>query len=301
MPNASPAIDRVHAGRRFHRRARSVARWVAVSAIVLALVPGANASDVTARFSGHSAGSSATIDHGAWSRLLAAYVKPSPNGLNLVDYKAFKSAGQRDLKDYVARLEAANPSTLDRPEQFAYWANLYNAKTIDIVLDHYPVGSIREIEIGGGLFGLIKKSVGAGGPWKAEVLKVSGTPLSLDDIEHKILRPVFKDPRVHYSVNCASRGCPNLGVEAFTGAKLDAQLDEAARAFVNHPRGIEVAGGAVTASSIYDWFQSDFGGSAASVLAHVRKYAAPDFAQKLGGLSSIASYQYDWKLNDIAR
>ncbi len=301
MSSALSTITLVHS-RPWPRRTRALAGLLAATATAfLAFAPGASANDVTTKFSAHAAGSAVTVDHSAWSRLLATYVKPTPDGLNQVDFKAFKASGQRELKDYVARLEANDPAKLDRPEQFAFWANLYNAKTIDIVLDHYPVGSIREIEIGGGLFGFIKKSVGAGGPWKAQVLKVSGASLSLDDIEHNILRPVFKDPRVHYSVNCASRGCPNLGVEAFTGATLEAQLDAGARAFVNHPRGIAVAGGSITASSIYDWFQSDFGGSAAGVLDHVRKYATPELAQKLSGLSAIASYDYDWKLNDIAR
>jgi hypothetical protein len=261
----------------------------------------AAAATVTEAFSAHAAGSTMTVDHAAWDGLLKSYVKPSADGVNRVDYAAFKAAGHKPLKDYVSRLEATDPVKLDRPEQFAFWANLYNAKTIDIILDHYPVASIRDISIGGGLVGLLKKSVGAGGPWKAEVSKVNGRALTLDNIEHDILRPVFKDPRVHYSVNCASYGCPNLGTEAFTGARLDMQLDAGARAFVNHPRGIAVEGGKITASSIYDWFQADFGGSAASVLAHVRKYATADTAKKIEALSAIDAYQYDWKLNDIAR
>ena len=273
-----------------------------LAAVAFIVAPAtSSAADATATFSAHTAGSAVTVDHSAWNTLLGTYVKPAPDGVNLVDYKAFKAAGHKDLKSYVARLEATDPSKLDRPEQFAYWANLYNAKTIDIVLDHYPVGSIREIEIGSGLLGFIKKSVGVGGPWKAQVMKVSGQSLSLDDIEHKILRPVHKDPRVHYAVNCSSYGCPNLGTEAFTGAKLDAQLDAAARGFINHPRGIDVKAGSVTASSIYEWFQSDFGDGTTGVFNHVRKYASPELTQKLAGVSTISSYQYDWKLNDIAR
>lgn len=269
--------------------------------VVVAGAVTASAKDATAAFSAYTAGSTAVVDHSAWGRLLATHVKPAPDGINLVDYKGFKAAGHADLKAYVARLEAVDPSKLDRPEQFAYWANLYNAKTIDVVLDHYPVASIREIEIGSGLLGLLKKSVGFGGPWKAKIMTVAGQSLSLDDIEHAIMRPVFKDPRVHYAVNCASYGCPNLGTEALTGAKLETQLDAAARAFVNHPRGIDVKDGKVTASSIYDWFVADFGGSAAGVLEHVRKYAVPELAAKLAGVTSIASYDYDWKLNDIVR
>ena len=87
------------------------------------------------------------------------------------------------------------------------------------------------------------------------------TDLSLDDIEHGILRPIFRDPRVHYAVNCASIGCPNLRLDAFTGANLDKELDAGARDYINSPRGLAFPGGKTTASSIYKWFQEDFGGN----------------------------------------
>jgi len=241
-------------------------------------------------------GSSATVDHSVWDRLLKTYVKKGSDGLNRVDYAAFKKDGQADLKAYIKRLEAIDPATLDRPEQFALLANLYNAKTVDIVLDHYPVKSIKDISLGGGLLGVFTS-----GPWKAKVLKMKGVDLSLDDIEHGMLRPVFKDPRVHYAVNCASVGCPNLGTEAFTGAKLEAQLDAAARAYVNNPRGVDPKPAGLTVSSIYNWYQADFGGSEEGVIAHLRAYAAPALARKLARTTSINEYHYDWSLNDIKR
>jgi len=213
-----------------------------------------------------------------------------------VDYSAFKSTGHGDLKLYIREVQKVDPRTLNRAEQFALLANLYNAKTIDIVLDHYPVRSIKDISLGGGLFAAV-----TGGPWKAKVVKVNRVDLSLDDIEHGILRPVFKDPRVHYAVNCASIGCPNLQTEAFTGAALEAQLDAAARAYVNHPRGISVRSGSLNTSSIYSWFKADFGGSDAGVIAHARKYANPDLSAKLKGMTSIDGHAYDWSLNDVKR
>jgi hypothetical protein len=243
-----------------------------------------------------AATSAQPIDHAAWDRLLKTYVRPDADGLNRVDYAAFKRDGQAALKDYIAKLEAVDPATLPRPEQFALLANLYNAKTADIVLDHYPVKSIRDISLGGGLLGVF-----TGGPWKAKALEMKGVELSLDDIEHGMLRPVFKDPRVHYAVNCASVGCPNLGTEAFTGDQLDAQLDAAARAYVNHPRGADPKPDGLVVSSIYDWYQQDFGGSEDGVIAHLKTYADPALAQKLEGTTSIADYAYDWSLNDIAR
>lgn len=252
----------------------------------------AAAASVADLYGQHAQGSSATVDHGAWDKLLKTYVVPGSDGVNRVRYARFKSEGHAALKAYVAALEKVDVATLDRQEQFAFWANLYNAKTIDVVLDKYPVKSIKDISLGGGLLTLV-----TGGPWKAKVVKVKGQELSLDDIEHGILRPGFKDPRVHYAVNCASFGCPNLGIEAFTGAKLDAQLDAGARAYVNHPRGFSTLS-EVTASSIYDWFKADFGGSDKGVLAHVRKYASPDLAARLDAVSGIDRYVYDWSLNE---
>lgn len=268
----------------------------AIAAAATALAAQPAAASPTETFARHSPSATATIDHSAWNGLLQTYVVAGADGVNRVDYARFKKDGHAALKAYLGQLTATDPSRLDRPEQFAYWANLYNAKTIDIVLDKYPVRSIKDINLGGGLVALV-----TGGPWKAKVVKVSGQDLSLDDIEHAILRPVFKDPRVHYAVNCASFGCPNLGREAFTGARLDMQLDQAARSFVNHPRGIAIDGGKVKASSIYDWFKEDFGGSDAGVLAHIAKYAEPALKEKLEGITKIADFDYDWSLNDVTR
>ena len=250
------------------------------------------------KFSQHSAGSSVTVDHSAWDRMLKAYVKPDGTGLNRLDYAAFKKNDHQALKAYVKSLEATQVSKLSRNEQFAFWANLYNAKTIDVVLDHYPVTSIRKITIKSSLLGFLKKSVGAGGPWKAKIMTVGGEKLSLDDVEHGIMRPIFRDPRVHYAVNCASVGCPNLRTKAFTGANLEAELDAGAREYINSPRGVAISGGDVTASSIYKWFQSDFGGSEAGVLKHVAQYAEPKLKAKLKRANSVSSYEYDWALND---
>ena len=130
---------------------------------------------------------------------------------------------------------------------------------------------------------------------------MKGVALSLDDIEHGILRPTFRDPRVHYSVNCASVGCPNLGTEAFTGDKLASQLDAAARAYVNHPRGAKFGQGGLVVSSIYSWFDDDFGGNQKGIIEHLKIYAAPDLAQKLKGTKSISDYAYDWSINDAEK
>lgn len=275
--------------------------WIAAAIVTwtlaaMAAAP-ATASTLEQSAARHTPASTATVDHSSWDRMLKAYVKPDGTGLNRVAYGSWKASDHKALKAYVAMLQKVDVPKLDRPEQFAYWANLYNAITIDVVLDKYPIKSIRDVRLGGGL-----KTLVTGGPWQANVVKVMGHDMSLDDIEHKVLRPVFKDPRLHYSVNCASIGCPNLAAEAYTGANLERLLEAGARAFVNSPRGFVVEGGKVVrASSIYSWFEADFGGSPAKVLDHARTYAAPDLLKRLDGVSTIDSYDYDWSLNDADR
>ncbi len=279
-------------------RSPPISRFSTIAATVLGLVLAVlpARAEVDPAFAAHAKGSTATVDHAAFDALLKTYVKASSDGLNRVDYQAFKTSGHAALKAYLAALETVDTAKLDRPEQFAFWGNLYNAKTIDIVLAKYPVKSIKDISLGGGLVAAV-----TGGPWKAKTLKALGRELSLDDIEHGILRPLFKDPRVHYAVNCASVGCPNLGREAFTGAALETQLEAAAKAYVNSPRGFRVADGRITASGIYNWFQVDFGGNAAGVLEHARRYADPALKQKLEGITGIAEFAYDWSLNDTTK
>src|SRR5262249_29757114 len=179
---------------------------------------------------------------------------------------------------------------LDRREQFAYWVNLYNAATLRIVLDHYPVKSIRDISLGGALFQV--------GPWGAKVVTVKGERLSLDDIEHRILRPLWRDARVHYVVNCASIGCPDMPPAPLTGANAEAVLETAARGYINHPRGALTQNGRLVVSSLYRWYREDFGGSDAGVLAHLRRYALPPLAAEFSRVSAIDRYEYDWSLND---
>lgn len=233
----------------------------------------------------------------AFDALLKRYVQAGTDGVNRVDYGRWKasSADRAALGGYIEALAAARPSTMQRNAAFAYWANLYNAITLKVILDRYPVASIRDIK-SDGLFDP-KAYVG---PWRTKRVTVEGKPLSLDDIEHDIMRPTFKDPRVHYSVNCASIGCPNLPLAAWRAASLDADLDAAARAFVNHRRGVEVMpGNTLRVSSIYKWFRDDFGPDDAAVIAHLKCYAAPELAVKLATVTAIGEDHYDWSLNGV--
>jgi hypothetical protein len=252
----------------------------------------APAAEPLSRWQRHDAGSSRAVDHGAWAGFLARYRVMGPDGVARVRYAAVTAADRAALAGYVARLEAVDVDALNRREQFAYWVNLYNALTLRLVLERYPVKSIRDISLGGGLFSV--------GPWGAKLATVMGERLSLDDIEHRILRPLWRDPRIHYVVNCASVGCPDLPAMPLTGAGAEAVLDAAARAYVNHPRGAALRDGGLVVSSLYRWYREDFGGDEPGVLAHLRRYAAPALAARLAGVSSIDRYEYDWALNDAA-
>ncbi len=243
------------------------------------------------RWQAFAANSTVTIDHSAWADFLSRYlVTKHPSGINRVRYVAVTSQDKKALDGYLAKLQGTAVSMLARPEQKAYWINLYNALTVKVILDHYPVKSIRDIDISPGWF--------SNGPWDAKLLTIEGEKLSLNDIEHRILRPIWQDVRVHYAVNCASLGCPNLQAQPFTVMNLDDLLDQAARDYINHPRGMKIVGDKAVLSSIYDWFQVDFGGDEEGVRQHLLMYAASDRADYLKAGKSDFSYAYDWALNE---
>ena len=262
---------------------------IAAAVVVAAAAFAAPKPDLWPRWEAHDPASTVRVDHRPWEELLAKYlVTGHPSGVNRVRYAQVTAEDKAALDRYVASLEATPVSSLGRPEQLAYWINFYNALTVKVILDHYPVKSIRDIK--SGWFNP--------GPWDLKLVTVEGEQLTLNDMEHRILRPIFRDNRVHYAVNCASIGCPNLQPEAFTAENTARLLKAGAREHVNHPRGARVEGGRLIASSIYDWFQVDFGGSEAGVLEHLRAYAEGPLAEALRGFRGTISYQYDWSLNE---
>ena len=265
----------------------------AVLGLLMLLPAGALAApdaELWPRWEASDPASSTIVDHTAWDGWLKRHVRTGDDGINRVAYSAVSSADRRVLGEYLATLQSVPVTALNRTEQRALWINLYNAGTVSVILAHYPVASIRDIDISPGFF--------ADGPWGKALFSVEDEALSLDDIEHRILRPIWRDPRIHYAVNCASIGCPNLIPEAFTGANTKILLERAARDYVNHPRGARVENGKLTVSSIYAWFEDDFGGDDAGVIAHLRHYADDDLAAALGGISRISGDRYDWSLNE---
>jgi hypothetical protein len=235
----------------------------------------------------------------AFDALLGLYVVAHPDGVNRVDYARWKGTPEHvaRLESYVRDLSGRVPSRMPRDEAFAFWCNLYNAITLKVVLDRYPVASIRDIKSDG-----LLDPKAYFGPWRTKRVSVEGRSYSLDDIEHGVLRPGFGDSRVHYALNCAALGCPNMRNRAWTATNLASSLDRAAHDFVNHPRGVTLLpGNRLRVSSIYTWFRDDFGGTDTAVIAHLRKYAARDLATTLVGNRGIAEHHYDWSLNDAHR
>ncbi len=227
--------------------------------------------------------------HAVWDRLLGAYVIEGSDGVDRVDYDRLRGhADDRAALDgYIAALESQPVSALAPDEQFALWANLYNAVTVRVIVEENPSRSIMQIRPG--LFSI--------GPWKAERVTVEGRALSLDDIEHAIMRPQFEAALVHYAVNCASIGCPNIRPRAWRAHTLDEDLDAAARAYVNHPRGVTVTDRGPVISRIYKWYEDDFGGDDSGVIAHLLAYAEPELAQAIRANRRIVRHAYDWALN----
>jgi len=279
---------------------RDLPSWKLILCLVMIVMGGqalgrqamaAPEADLWQRWATHAETETLVVDHDPLDSFLARYVV-TKRGMNLVDYRAVTPSDRKNLETYIETLEGTDVDRLTRDQQFAFWVNLYNAATVRLILDHYPVDSIRDIDISPGLF--------SDGPWQGKILRVAGEKLSLDDIEHRILRPIWQDPRIHYAVNCASLGCPELARQAYRAGALDTMLNAAARAFVNHPRGVRVERGDLILSRIYKWYAGDFGGSATDIIAHIRQYANPALSVRLGMMTHIRKYHYDWSLNDAA-
>jgi hypothetical protein len=235
--------------------------------------------------------STQTIDHAVWNEFLQTYVRTDePDGINRVAYKAVPASKEAALKADIARLEAVRIDDYAPAEQRAYWMDLYNEETVLLILQHMPVKSILDINLGGG--GLFSR-----GPWDAKLLTIEGRAVSLNDIEHRIIRPIWPSPLNHYGLNCASLGCPNLLPEAFTGANFMALLTANARDYINNPAHVSVGPNGLSVSNIYIWYQADFDGTDQGVIGHLMQYAAPGLRQQLAGIHAISSHQYDWDLN----
>ncbi len=221
-----------------------------------------------------------SVDNSLFAGLLEKYVSAGK-----VDYAGLK-AKESILDTYLAVLEKVDSKSLSRDERFAFYVNAYNAWTIKLILSGYPeVRSIKDL-------GTFFKS-----PWKKKIARIGGTIMTLDHIEHDILRPQFQDPRVHFAINCAAKSCPPLASRPFSGDQLDAQLDSRARAFINNPKSNYLKGQTLYVSAIFKWFETDFKDG---IVDFFLKYSQNELKSRLHAIGNDVNIQYlnyDWSLN----
>ena len=232
--------------------------------------------------------STTIVDHTPWQNLLDTYLDDKhASGINRFNYAKVNTKDLKTLSNYIKQLQQINPHNLNRAEQKAFWINLYNALTVELIIKNYPVKSITKL--GKGFF--------AFGPWDDILINVQGQELTLNNIEHGILRPFFNDERIHYAVNCASISCPNLSATAYTASNTEQLLEQGAKQYINHRRGVSLEEGELKISSIYHWYKEDFGGNDKSLIKHFIHYAEPALAKQLSAYQGDIAHDYDWALN----
>ncbi len=223
-----------------------------------------------------------TVDNTIFNDLLKNHVN---NGE--VDYVGFK-ADESIIDKYLKILEDVAPDKLSRNEQLAFYINAYNAWTIKLVLSGYPgIKSIKDL------------TTWPNTPWEKKICRINDKVITLDNIEHDILRPQFKDPRIHFAVNCASKGCPKLRPEAYQGSIIDKQLDGDVKNFINDPKRNHLEGEKLYVSKIFKWFTNDFDND---IVGFVLKYAKNDLKKRLLSKQNrvkVRFLDYDWTLNSI--
>lgn len=239
-----------------------------------------------------------TFDHNhtQWTSLLERHVTwIRQGGASEVDYPGLKK-DQAELENYLSALSSVSLQQYgdwSSDQRLAFLINAYNAFTVKLVVDHYPVKSIKEI---GGLFST---------PWKQAFIPLLGQTLTLDQIEQSLIREpgVFDEPRIHFAVNCASIGCPALRTEAFVASKLNAQLEDSQRRFLmDRNRNIfDPSSNSFQVSKIFQWYGDDFAKHWGSLEAYLQQHAAliaaAEFLPKAERTGKVKFIDYDWSLN----
>jgi hypothetical protein len=193
-----------------------------------------------------------------------------------VDYRYLKKNPVL-LKNAIDELKNLQPSkTWKSEDQLAYWINVYNIFTIDLIVQNYPLKSIQDLD--------------GGKPWDIKRIALHGKVYSLNEIENEIIRPQFKDARIHFALNCAARSCPPLHNKAYTGAQINTQLDQKARAFLQDSKHTIVKSDTLFISKIFDWYKEDFG----DILKFINQYRKSPLKPN----TKISYQEYDWSIND---
>jgi hypothetical protein len=218
-----------------------------------------------------SAQTTTKFDHAAWDQLLQKYVDKTGN----VDYTGLQK-NKSSLESYLKTLQQNVPTTSwSKSEQLAYWINVYNAFTIKLVIDNYPLKSIKDLH--------------NGKPWDVKWIKIGDKTYSLNNIENDIIRPKYKEPRIHFAVNCAAKSCPPLLNKAWTANNLETNLANQAEKFINSTKYNQISASAVKASRIFDWYKEDFG----DLINYLNQFSST----KINNTAKITFVEYDWALN----
>lgn len=223
------------------------------------------------------------VSHQLWNELLQKHVKA--NGL--VNYQGFK-ADEEKLNKYLQILSNNHPNTKNwsEQEQIAYWINAYNAYTIDLILQHYPLTSIKDIT------NLNIPFISS--PWDIKFIEIEGQKYDLNNIEHGILRKQFNEPRIHVGVNCASISCPNLPTYAFTADELDKQLNKRMIAFLSDTTKNKITRDSIKVSKIFNWFKGDFTKNGQTLVEFLQPYTKITIKSD----ADIEYLDYNWNLNE---
>ena len=221
------------------------------------------------------------VSHDIWNGLLQKNVDANGH----VNYKGFKSE-EAQLEKYLNILRAAHPNTdkWSKDERLAYWINAYNAFTVALIIKNYPCKSIKDL--GGAIYKVNT-------PWDIKFITIQGITYDLNNIEHDIIRKEFNEPRIHFAVNCASVSCPNLRNEAFVASRLNEQLDDQARKFINDKSKNNISANNAQLSKLFTWFKGDFT-KQGTVVAFINKYSTVKLSEK----AKIDYLEYNWNLNE---
>ncbi len=234
-------------------------------------------------------------DYKLWGDLLAKYYDPA-RGMN---YKALKANDKKTLDELRRQMAQVDVGALPRNDQLAYWINLYNISVVNVVVENYPVKSIRDIST---------DFIAHLNVFKKDYVQTRRGAMSLNDVENDKIRDSFKDPRIHFAINCAAKSCPPIRTEPYVGARISEQLDDQARTFLNGPHGVrlEKNGGELIlhTTKIMDWFKDDFEKWSAGRVAFIAHYVTPDKRKQIeaaGNQVDLKFDDYDWSLNDASK
>jgi len=237
-------------------------------------------------WSKHKAESTQSIDHSRWSKLLRHSVKVNEGRGNSVNYQLIAEQLKPELYAYLTQLAGTAIINYNRNEQLAYWINLHNALVVKLIVDNYPIQSIRDIG---------DPDEPRSSPWKRNLIRVNGTSVSLDDIENRIIRPIWPDPRIHYLLANGTVTSGNLLRQAVTADKLEILLNQAARAYINSTKGVTANQQSLQLSALYKRYEQDFGGSKKAILEHVKPFLQDQALLK--DTDKTVFMAYDWQLN----